>query len=81
MINLSVQDKFDGLNKVADLKGAIGKNFSDNYSSTGRSILVSVSADGNTCTVKECRSEYNDRKPKAGKKTQPSWLTWNAMFF
>ena len=81
MLNLSVQDKFDGLNKVNDLRDAIGKDFSDNYSGTGRSILISVSDDGNTCVVKECRSQYNDRQPKSGKNTQPSWLTWNAMFF
>lgn len=81
MINLSVQDKFDGLNKVADLKGAIGQEFSDNYSSTGRSVLISVSVDGDKCVTKEVKSPYNNRQPKAGKKTQPSWLTWNAMFF
>ena len=43
MISLSVQDKFDGLNKIGDLRGAIGQEFSDNYSSTCRSVLVAVS--------------------------------------
>lgn len=81
MINLSIQDKFDGLNKIGDLRGAIGQEFSDNRSSTFRSKLIAVSADGNTCTVEECRSQYNDRQPKKGRKTQPSWLTWNAMFY
>ena len=83
MINLSVQDKFDGLNKIGDLRGAIGQEFSDNYSSTCCSVLVSVSADGNTCTIKEVPSPYKsgNQKPKPGLKTQPSWLTWNAMFF
>ena len=81
MISLSVQDRFDGSSKVIDLKGAIGKDFSDNYSSTGRSKLISVSEDGNQCVVEEVHSQYNDRQPKKGSKTQPSWLTWNAMFF
>ena len=83
MISLSVQDKFDGLNKIGDLRGAIGQEFSDNYSSTCRSVLVSVSADGNTCTIKEVPSPYRsgNQNPKPGLKTQPSWLTWNAIFY
>jgi hypothetical protein len=81
MINLSVQDQVDGLNKVSDLRGAIGQEFSDNRSSTSRSRLIAVSDDGNTCTVEEVRSEYNKREPKVGYKTQPSWLTWNSMFY
>lgn len=81
MIQLTIQDKFDGSNKVQMLRDAIGKDFSDNFSSTCRSILVSVSADGNTCVTKEAPSQYNNRKPKKGTKKQASWLTWNAMFF
>ena len=81
MIALSIVDGFEGSNKIAELRSAIGKTFSDNRSSTCRSKLIAVSEDGNTCTVEECRSEYNNRQPKKGRKTQPSWLTWNAMFF
>ena len=83
MIQLSIQDQFDGSTKVQDLREAIGQEFSDNYSSTLRSKLISVSADGNTCTTKEVPSPYRsgNQKPKPGLKTQPSWLTWNAMFF
>lgn len=81
MISLSVQDMFDGSNKIGELREGVGNMFSDNRSSTGRSKLIAVSVDGNTCTVEECHSEYNDRQPKFGYKTQPSWLTWNAMFY
>ncbi len=79
MINLSIQDKFDGTNKIADLRNAIGKEFSDNFSSTCRSVLISVSKDGNTCKTKEVAA-YG-RQPKPGTKTDVSWRTWNAMFF
>lgn len=81
MIQLTIQDKFDGSNKVQMLRDAIGKDFSDNFSSTCRSILVSVSADGNTCVTKESPSQYNNKQPKKGTKKSPSWLIWNAMFF
>jgi hypothetical protein len=83
MIALSIQDKFDGSTKVQDLREAIGQEFSDNRSSTLRSKLVSVSADGNTCVVKEVASPYKsgNQSPKPGTSKQPSWLTWNAMFF
>jgi len=83
MIALSIQDRFDGSNKVQMLRDAIGKEFSDNFSNTCRSVLVSVSADGNTCVTKEVPSPYKtlNRKPKRGTKKSPSWLIWNAMFF
>lgn len=79
MIPLSIQDKFDGSNKIGELRAAIGKEFSDNYSSTCRSILVSVSADGNSCVTKEVAA-YG-RSPKKGTRKSPSWLTWNAIYF
>ena len=50
MINLSIQDQFDGTGKIAELRSAVGQEFSDNRSSTGRSRLIAVSVDGNTCT-------------------------------
>ena len=83
MISLSVQDTFDGSHKIADLRRAVGQEFSDNYSSTCRSVLVHVSKDGNTCTTKEVPSPYKsgNQTPKPGLKIQPSWLVWNAMFF
>jgi hypothetical protein len=81
MVNLSIQDSIDGLNKVQMLKEAIGKEFSNNYSSTNRSILVSVSECGNICYTKEVKGEYSKNEPKLGIFKQPSWLTWNAMFY
>ena len=30
MINLSIQDKFDGLNKIDDLRNSIGKDYYGN---------------------------------------------------
>jgi len=82
MIPLSIQDEFDGTTKVQDLRGAIGKEFSDNYSSTLNSKLISVSADGNTCITKEVKSPYKsgNQNPKPGTKKSPSWRTWNALF-
>lgn len=79
MIPLSIQDKFDGLNKIADLRGAIGQEFSDNYSSTCRSKLISVSADGDHCIVDEIDA-YGKKAKEFGKK-RPSWLIWNSMFY
>jgi len=46
MLNLSIQDKFDGLGKVEQLRNAIGKS----YLSTK---LISVSDDGNECVIEE----------------------------
>jgi len=79
MIALSIQDKFDGSNKVQELRNAIGKEFSDNYSSTLRGRLVSVSADGNHCIIDEVDA-YGKKAKEFGKR-RPSWLIWNAMFF
>lgn len=84
MTNLSVQDRIDGKGKVAELVAAIGQEFSDNRSSTCRSILLSVSADGNTCEVQEVAhtsSFLSHRSPRVGVKQVPSWLVWNSMFF
>lgn len=78
MVSLSVQDKFDGLGKVSQLRRGIGREFSDNTSSTCRSRLISVSADGDTCVTEEVAA-YG-REPRPGRRIEPSWLTWNAMF-
>jgi hypothetical protein len=39
MVNLSIQDSIDGHNKIQMLKEAIGKEFSDNHSSTHRIVV------------------------------------------
>jgi hypothetical protein len=64
MINLSIQDKFDGLGKVDDLRNAIGENY------LGDNELLDVSKNGNRCIV------LRDNQ----KVSEPSWLTWNRMF-
>ena len=67
MISLPIQDQFDGSNKVQELRDAIGKTFSDNYSSTLNSKLLSVSKDGTYCVIQECKSKYSDKTPKPQK--------------
>lgn len=80
MIALSVQDAADGKGKVAELRSAIGTKFGFYKSSTGRSKLISVSEDGNTCIVQDTESDY--RKPsRVMLRTAPSWLIWNALFY
>ena len=81
MIALSIQDQFDGTTKVQDLREAIGQTFSDTYSSTWRSRLVSVTADGNHCIVEEVKSEYSNKFPQSGQFKRPSWLIWNGLFY
>jgi len=49
MIRLAEIDRIDGSDKVNDLRSAIGRIYSDNYSSTNRSRLVEVSGCGNLC--------------------------------
>jgi len=65
MINLSVCDKIDGLGKIDELRNAIGTDY------CGDNTLVSVSEDGDRCIVLR----------GAQKVSEPSWLTWNRMFF
>ena len=74
-------DKLDGSNKVNDLRNAIARIYSDNYSSTNRSRLVSVSKCGDYCYTEEVASEYSKIAPKPGLSKQPSWLVWNGLFF
>ena len=66
-------------NKVQDLRESIGKEFSDNHSTTLRSVLVSVSECGEFCITDEIDA-YGSKAVKSGV-SKPSWLTWNAMFF
>lgn len=93
MINLNVIDRMnEQLNsitttqvgsKIDELKGAIGRVFSDNHSSTNRSMLLAVSGCGNVCYTMEMPSPYSfgNKNPKKGMKKQPSWLVWNGMFY
>jgi hypothetical protein len=69
--------------KIDELREVIGRVFSDNRSSTLRSELVSVSKCGNVCITREVASPYTFVKttPKPGLKKQPSWLTWNSIFY
>ena len=69
--------------KVKELQNAIGQDFSDNHSSTNRSILVDVKKKGGkwVAITKETESEYNNKKPKKGEREATIGITWNAMFF
>ena len=69
--------------KIKDLQDAIGQDFSDNYSSTGRSILVDVKKKGGkwVAITQEAPSKYNSKKPKKGETEATVGITWNAMFF
>ena len=69
--------------KIKDLQNAIGQDFSDNYSSTNRSVLVDVKKKGGKwiAITSETESEYNNKKPKKGKREATIGITWNAMFF
>ena len=82
MINLSVSDSIDGLGKIDELRNAVGTDY------CGDNTLVSVSEDGNRCTVS--RNVVHDYINIVGKPSsvvstklvnEPSWLTWNRMFF
>ncbi len=83
MIDLKIQDQFDGSNKVAELKAVVGQTFSDNFSSTGRSKLVSYDTEKEICIVEEVASEYKcgNQNPKPGLKSEPAWLVWNGFFY
>lgn len=69
--------------KIKDLQKAIGKDFSDNFSSTLRSVLVDVKKKGGkwVAITQEAPSKYSDKKPKKGKKENSIGITWNAMFY
>jgi hypothetical protein len=70
MINLSVSDKIDGLGKIDELRNAVGTDY------CGDNQLVSVSKDGDRCTVK--RTVIGGHTKLVN---EPSWLTWNRMFY
>ena len=78
----ALQNMFDNTDKINALRSAIGKEFSHNYSSTLRSVLVSVSKDGNTAVTREVPNQYGEAiTPKSGTVKSPSLLIWNAMFY
>ena len=64
-LDLSVQDDFDGTDKIGDLRRAVGTTYCD------VTKLISVSKNGNVCVVEE----------GGQRKRQPSWYTWNRFFF
>ena len=70
MINLSVSDQYDGLGKIDELRNAVGTDY------CGDNQLVSVSKDGDRCTVK--RTVIGGHTKLVN---EPSWLTWNRMFY
>ena len=83
MIDLKIQDQFDGSNKVEELKAVVGQTYSDNYSSTGRSKLVSYDPEEETCIVEEVASEYKsgNQNPIPGLYGRAAWLVWNGFFY
>ena len=70
MINLSVCDKIDGLGKIDELRNAVGTDY------CGDNQLVSVSKNGDRCTVK--RTVIGGHTKLVN---EPRWLTWNRMFY
>ena len=83
MIDLKIQDQFDGSNKVAELKAVVGQTYSDNFSSTGRSKLVSYDPEEEICIVEEVASKYKcgNQNPKPGNQRRYAWLVWNGFFY
>ena len=83
MIDLKIQDQFDGSNKVEELISVVGQTFSDNYSSTGRSKLVAYLPQNDVCIIEEVASEYKcgNQNPKLGKESREAWFVWNGFFY
>ena len=87
MIPLSVQDQFDGSSKVADLQGAIGTQSSFRGSSTGWAELVAVNDD--ICYWKEIDNKWDSdfmrgqyaMKASNITHSEPSYISWNKLFF
>lgn len=66
------------MNKIDELRSAVGKEFSDNHSNTLRSVLLNVSQCGNICYT----MSISAKGEKGGTfRKEPSWLTWNKIFF
>ena len=74
MINLSVCDKIDGLGKIDELRSVVGK-----FQQDGDIVeVISVSEDGDRCIV--LKGDVTNRR-ELYKVSEPSWLTWNRMFY
>ena len=83
MIDLKIQDQINGINKLKQLKSVVGQTYSDNFSSTGRSKLVSYDPEEDICIVEEVASEYKcgNQNPKLGKESREAWYVWNGFFY
>ena len=83
MIDLKIQDQINGSNKVEELKAVVGQTYSDNFSSTGRSKLVSYDPEEDICIVEEVASEYKcgNQNPKPGNQRRCDWVVWNGFFY
>ena len=75
MINLSVSDPIDGFDKIGELRSAIGTDY------CGDNQLVSVSEDGDRCTVRRTVVLAPSNVVSTKLVSEPSWLTWNRMFY
>ena len=78
MISLKDQDEFEtqvqGIgysSKRDELEAVIGQTYSDNYSSTGESMLMEIREDG----------YCGNHNPKEGQALRADWLVWNGFFF
>jgi hypothetical protein len=74
MINLSVSDPIDGFDKIGELRSAVGTDY------CGDNQLVSVSEDGDRCTVRRTVVLAPSNVVSTKLVSEPSWLTWNRMF-
>ena len=83
MIDLKIQDEINGSNKVEELKAVVGKTYPDNFSSTGRSKLISYDTEEEICIVEEVASEYKsgNQNPKPGNQRRCDWVVWNGFFY
>jgi hypothetical protein len=66
------------MSKIDELRNSVGKEFSNNHSNTLRSVLLSVSKCGNVCYTMSVDA-YGKKGGITSK--QPSYITWNAMFY
>ena len=74
MINLSISDPIDGFDKIGELRSAVGTDY------CGDNQLVSVSEDGDRCTVRRTVVLAPSNVVSTKLVSEPSWLTWNRMF-
>jgi len=67
---------------ITDLMPLVGKEFSDNHSSTLRSqlVLIEPTSKGWIALTREVPSELNTTEPRPGFSRQPLWLVANGFF-